>query len=317
MLHTIIFNNMIKTSSKIPFVFQCILSFFYLCPQTISRMIYSNYHTHSLYSDGKADMKAYCDKAIELGFHSLGFSDHAPVLFENSYSIPPKKLNDYFENISSLKKEYEGRLKVYCSLEADYIPGKTHDFDFFRGQAPIDYIIGSIHLIQNPKTQRRWFIDGGDQDIWDMGLDEIFDGDIRRGVVAFYEQTMDMIDSQKPEVIGHLDKIKMHNKERLFSTQNKWYQDLVDASLALIKEHHTILEINTRGLYKGRSTELFPSINIAQKAQRMGIPLLISSDAHHPEELNGAYAITLALLKENGIKELVEYDGQTWNSISI
>lgn len=280
-------------------------------------MIHSNFHSHSLYSDGKAEMKTYCEKAIALGFHSLGFSDHAPVLFENSYSIPPQKLEEYFEEISRLKIEYKGRLKVYSSLEADYIPGKTHDFDFFRKQGPIDYIIGSIHLVENPKTKRRWFIDGGDQEIWDMGLDEIFNGDIKEGVTAFYEQSMEMIDSQKPEVIGHLDKIKMHNKERLFSTHDQWYQDLVNTSLSLIKKHQVVLEINTRGLYKGRSEELFPSLEIAQKAQKMGIPMLLSSDAHHPDELNGAYATTLVLLKDHGIKELVEYNGQNWESIPV
>lgn len=280
-------------------------------------MIYSNFHTHSLYSDGKAEMRAYCDKALELGFHSLGFSDHAPVLFVNSFSIPIENLQAYFINIESLKKEYQGRLMLYTSLEADYIPDQSYDFNFFRAQGKLDYIIGSIHLVQNTKTQRRWFIDGGEQEIWDMGLDEIFEGAVRKGVTAFYEQTLEMIEVQRPEVIGHLDKIKMHNKERLFSTKDQWYQGLTDACLHQMKKQGTVLEINTRGLYKGRSDELFPSIDIAKKAQRMGIPLLLSSDAHQPNELNGAFASTLAFLIENGIHELVEYNGVNWESILI
>jgi len=114
-----------------------------------------------------------------------------------------------------------------------------------------------------------------------------------------------------------MDKIKMHNKERFFSTNDQWYQDLVNANLASIKNHNTIIEINTRGLYKGRSQELFPSFDVLKKAQKIGIPLILSSDAHHPDELNGGYEATIVQLKENGIFELVEFNGKNWQNILI
>ena len=280
-------------------------------------MIYSNFHTHSLYSDGKAEMKAYCDKAIELGFHSLGFSDHAPVKFDNSYSIPIEKLEDYFQQVELMKENYKDKLHVFNSLEADFIPGKSYDFDFFRQKTKMDYIIGSIHLVYNKTKDLMWFIDGGDQQVWDKGLADIFDGDIKNGVKCFYEQNIEMIEEHKPEVVGHLDKIKMHNKERLFSTKDKWYQDLMEACLMSMKRYGTILEINTRGLYKGRCQELFPSAEVAVKAQQMGIPILLSSDAHHPDELNGAYDSVIATLKQSGIKELVEFNSKGWEQYPL
>lgn len=280
-------------------------------------MIYSNFHTHSLYSDGKAKMKDYCEKAIEFGFHSLGFSDHAPVKFNNSFSIPIEKLGEYFQQVELMIETYQNKLQVFTSLEADFIPGKSYDFDFFRQKAKMDYIIGSIHLVYNKAKDLMWFIDGGDQQVWDKGLADIFDGDIKRGVKCFYEQTMEMIEEHKPEVVGHLDKIKMHNKERLFSTQDKWYKDLVEACLTSMKRQGSVLEVNTRGLYKGRCQELFPSPEVAIKAQKMGIPLLLSSDAHHPDELNGAYDSVIETLKQSGIKELVEFTTQGWTQNSL
>lgn len=280
-------------------------------------MIYSNFHTHSLYSDGKAEMKAYCDKAIELGFHSLGFSDHAPVKFDNSFSIPIEKLEEYFQQVELMKERYKNKLQVFTSLEADFIPGKSYDFDFFRQKAKMDYIIGSIHLVYNKAKDSMWFIDGGDQQVWDKGLANIFDGDIKKGVKCFYEQNIEMIEEHKPEVVGHLDKIKMHNKERLFSTQDKWYQGLVEACLTSMKRQGSVLEVNTRGLYKGRCQELFPSPEVAIKAQKMGIPMLLSSDAHHPDELNGAYDSVIETLKQSGIKELVEFSIDGWKSNTL
>ncbi len=280
-------------------------------------MILSNFHTHTSFSDGKKPARNYCDKAIVLGFKSLGFSDHAPVLFPNKYSIEPKELMNYFSEIEDLKKEYKDRLKIYLSLEADYIPNHSYSFSYFREKAAMDYLIGSIHLVYQKQKDRMWFIDGGDQKVWDQGLQEIFDGEIKKAVEAFYNQTQEMIESQKPDVVGHLDKIKMHNKERLFSVHDTWYKDMVANTLSLIKNKDIILEINTRGLYKGRCKELFPSIPIIQQAQNMGIPLMLSSDAHHPDELDGDFLPTIELLKREGIGELHEFVDSKWKSVLL
>lgn len=216
-----------------------------------------------------------------------------------------------------MKQKYQGNLNVFLSLEADYIPGYTFDFDAFRKQAKMDYIIGSIHLVLNEKNGKVWFIDGGNQDVWDQGLESIFNGDITAGVRSFYEQNMEMIETQKPDILGHMDKIKMHNKERLFTLQDKWYQDLVDACLRSAKKHNVVIEINTRGLYKGRCKELFPSPYIAAKAQKLGIPLMLNSDAHHPDHLNGAYDLAIDSLIDAGIHSLVAFSAQGWKDIPL
>jgi len=277
-------------------------------------MIQSNFHTHTSFSDGKKQAEDYCTKAIELGFHSLGFSDHAPVLFPNKYSIEPQELDKYTSIVLALKEKYMGQLNIFLSLEADYIPNSTHSFNYFRKEAPMDYIIGSVHMVYHQKKKEMWFIDGGDQDLWDMGLRDIFDGDIKTSVKAFYEQTMEMIETQNPEVIGHLDKIKMHNKERVFSQKDVWYQALIEETLKLIKKKNAILEINTRGIYKGRCKELFPSRSILLLAQKMGIPMVLSSDAHHPNELNGAFPQALEILRTIGIGEIYEFSLNGWKA---
>lgn len=280
-------------------------------------MILSNFHTHTKFSDGKKDAHEYCLKAIELGFHSLGFSDHAPVPFHNSFSIEPDQLDSYFKTIESLKTTYQDHLKIFLSLEADYIPHHSYTFEHFRKMANLDYMIGSIHLVYNHENQQLWFIDGGDQDVWDQGLKTVFGGHIQKAVAAFYHQNNEMILNQKPEVIGHFDKIKMHNKDRFFSQNESWYQNFARETLKLIKENDIVLEINTRGLYKGRCKELFPSVNIILEAQKMGIPMMLNSDAHHPDELAGAFPEALEILKKIGLKELFEFTDKGWKGFGI
>ena len=78
--------------------------------------ILANYHTHNHFCDGKEAPEEYVKKAISLGFKALGFSSHAPVLFENDYSILPEKLGDYCTEIERLKKVYSEKIDLFLAL---------------------------------------------------------------------------------------------------------------------------------------------------------------------------------------------------------
>jgi histidinol-phosphatase (PHP family) len=103
------------------------------------------------------------------------------------------------------------------------------------------------------------------------------------------------------EIIGHLDKIKMHNRGRYFSEDEPWYQALVDETLSLVREKNVIVEVNTRGIYKKRSDTHFPGPAILRKIKALNIPVIISSDAHKPEEVGMLFPETNAMLNEMGI----------------
>ena len=91
----------------------------------------------------------YVKKAIALGFEALGFSGHAPVPMENSFAILPEELNDYGNAIKFLKQKYSNQIKIFLSLEIDYIPKVIEDFSIFKKQLELDYTIGSVHLVKN------------------------------------------------------------------------------------------------------------------------------------------------------------------------
>jgi histidinol-phosphatase (PHP family) len=113
-----------------------------------------------------------------------------------------------------------------------------------------------------------------------------------------------MIQTQKPDIIGHIDKVKMHNKQRWFSTSEKWYIDLVEETLEAAAQHNCIVEVNTRGLYTGKTDEYFPSADIIQKCFDRGISMMVNSDAHHPNQLDKHFLEAHELLREIGFKSL-------------
>lgn len=276
-----------------------------------------NFHTHTHYCDGSSPPEDYVIEAIKAGLESIGFSGHAPVPFENHFAIPDNdSLKAYAGEIEELKVKYDGQIKVFLALEADYIPGITFDFKQFVEDLSLDYIIGSIHLIKNEKNDL-WFIDGPDRNVWLHGLAEFFNGNTREAVIAYYRQINMMIQTQQPDVIGHLDKIKMHNHDEYFREEEPWYSELVMETLEIIRDNGCIVEVNTRGLYKKRSGSLFPGPAILKEMNKMNIPVTISTDAHKPGEVSLLLDETAKDLVETGYREACVYTGKGWESISL
>jgi histidinol-phosphatase (PHP family) len=276
-----------------------------------------NLHTHSGYCDGKGEPEEYVKAAVDKGFHTLGFSSHAPVPFKNNFAIKDDaELQNYCSTIRGLQEKYKHRISIYCALEIDYIEGLSRDFAEFRKLCNLDYTIGSVHLVKNGEDERLWFIDGSKVETYNEGLENIFGGDIRKAVTAFYHQQIRMLNTQKPDIIGHFDKIKMHNRDRYFKEDEPWYRDLIMELIETIEKTGVIAEVNTRGIYKKRSDDLYPGQWILKILQEKKMPVTLSADAHSPEEIDGYYPETLEILRNLGFKELVCFDNGSWRAIS-
>lgn len=275
-----------------------------------------NYHTHSRFSDGSAEPVDYVYEAMLQGFTSLGFSEHSVLPFDNTFAL---KLEDellYCNTINELKKQYDGRLHLLLALEADFIPGISEPFSSSKARLSLDYIIGSVHLVKNAEGEL-WFIDGPRRETYDKGLDQFFSGDIRKGVTAYWHQINQMLEEEVFEIIGHLDKIKMHNQERWFREDEPWYSDLVNETLDLISEKQVIVEVNTRGIYKGRCPHLFPGEHILRRLSELNIPVMLSSDAHQPEELSMYFKEAGMILQQCGLRSLTVFGKNGWQQKAI
>jgi histidinol-phosphatase (PHP family) len=121
-----------------------------------------------------------------------------------------------------------------------------------------------------------------------------------------------MITTQKPDIIGHFDKIKMHNKGRYFQENDSWYRNLVMDTLDNIRRTGSIVEVNTRGIYKKRSDDLYPGTWVLEHMNTFGIPVTLSADAHDPAEIDGYYPETMEILKNTGFKSLMFLTSSGW-----
>ncbi len=280
-------------------------------------MIHQNLHTHTHYSDGKMPPVDYVHEAIRQRMKTLGFSDHSPLSFDNPFSIKMESYQDYCREIRALKKQFENEIEIYLALEIDFIPLMSEDFKSLKEAGSLDYVIGSVHLVGQGREDQLWFTDGPYIDTYDQGLQKFYGNDIRKGVKAFYEQTNRMIESQEMDVIGHFDKIKMHNQNRYFTEDERWYKELVMETLGMIRDNKLIAEINTRGIYKKRCDSLFPSPWIIKEMKKMNIPIIISSDAHQPVELQMLFAEAVEAARQAGYTETMIFGKNGWNSSKL
>lgn len=221
-----------------------------------------------------------------------------------------KKLRSYLREIDGLRASAKG-IQIYKGLEIDFIPGIVSPRDFV---AMLDYTIGSVHFVDSFEGIR-WEIDNT-REVFRRGLEKIFQNSIRAAVTRYFELTRQMITSTPPHIVGHLDKIKMHNQELPFFEESEpWYREEVDKTLQAIRRANVIVEVNTRGIYKKKTINPYPSPWILERICEAHIPITLSSDAHHHSELVREFEPTAAQLRDIGFKKLSVLNNGIWKPV--
>jgi histidinol-phosphatase (PHP family) len=54
-----------------------------------------NLHQHTIFSDGKETPQKFVERAIELDFSKIGFSEHSPLPFPNPFSLKEENVDAY------------------------------------------------------------------------------------------------------------------------------------------------------------------------------------------------------------------------------
>jgi len=273
-------------------------------------MPWTNYHSHSHFCDGKEAPDVHILAAINKNFLAFGCSSHAHVPFEASWCMKAADKEKYKQVVLGLKEKYKEQIQVYLSLEVDYIPGMIGP-NAAQKEMELDYTVGSVHFVDHFEDKLPWGIDGTRQE-FERGLAEIFEGNIKGAISRYYELTRQMLKEDCPDILGHMDKVKMHNTHgNYFNETDSWYRKQVLATLEVAKASGVIIELNSRGMYKKKTLDPYPSPWILQKILEMQIPLTLNSDSHHPDDIDKLFEESAKLLIEIGFKELhILLDGE-------
>ena len=247
----------------------------------------SDYHMHTLYSDGNALVDAMARSAIDKGLTQITITDHMPLPFDTRYAMSRAKVDAYRRDIRQARSAYDGRLNITSGLEFEYIP-RYREWIHDIWTMGWDHCIISVH----------WLLDddivglvNGTRGEFDA-LFQAAHGDIKTLCRIYYGAIQMACRTGWFDMAGHLDVIKKHNAgAAFFDESDGWYRDLVMATLGVIKAQGMTMEINTAGINHPVGAP-YPSPWIVHEAADMGIPLVMSSDSHGPKTL-GQYFNTI------------------------
>jgi len=270
------------------------------------RIATANYHCHSRFDDGHGELEEYVRAALDKGLRTLGFTGHAPVPFPCSWTIPPPLLGEYLRSARNLQAGYRERIELLVGLEVDYIPEIISPSSAHIRALNLDFTVGSVHFVGRLAGGDLWTADGPPEEL-ERGVAESFGGKFRPAVERYYERISAMVRSAEPDIIGHLDVIKKNNRgDRYFSEDAPWYRAAVAETLDVVAASSCIVEVNTGGIVRNTSGALYPSEWILGEILKRKIPVMINSDAHRPEQLDGYFEETAAILRGIGFRELTE-----------
>ena len=111
----------------------------------------TNYHSHCLYCDGRANMEDFIRFAISEGFSSYGISSHAPLPFSTAWTMEWDRMDDYLSEFSRLKAKYADEIELAVGLEIDYLNEESNPSLSRFQELPLDYRIGSVHMLYSPE----------------------------------------------------------------------------------------------------------------------------------------------------------------------
>lgn len=265
-----------------------------------------DYHTHTNLTNSNhalGSMEEYVEQALQRGLAELGFSEHLFVSQMNEFrakfaniklsrqtGVAPlfKLFDTYVSKIQELQKKYTN-IKIKIGTEVDYVPEHEDLIQAILTEYPFDYVIGSIH-----------YLDG-----WGFDNPVEKDGFNTRDVNDVYLEYLNQIEltarSGLFDIIGHLDLVKIFGYR---PTRN--IMAAVEKTVKAIAEMNLAIEINTAGLRKPVK-EIYPQEDWLQLCYHYHIPVILGSDAHHPQDVGAGFQQAVTLLNKVGYTQLASY----------
>ena len=152
-----------------------------------------NFHSHTQFCDGRANMEDFVKAAVEEGILHYGFSPHGPVKIESPCNMPFSTVEPYLAEVERLRGIYGGKISLYASMEVDYFDDWNATDPYFHSLG-LDYIIGSVHFIPSFVNPREYVDIDGCYEAFNRKMGEYFHNDIEAVVRSFYAQSMKMIE---------------------------------------------------------------------------------------------------------------------------
>lgn len=267
--------------------------------------MFADYHVHSEYSDDSTyPLEQVIRDAIGMGMDEICITDHVDygikkdwdageeIVYRGSQPLANVDYPRYMAALRDMQSRYGDRIRIRVGLEFGI---QTHTIPQFRAlltRYPLDFVILSIHQVENQEFWTQEFQRGRTQ---------------REYNERYYEELLAVVQQyQGYSVLGHLDLITRYDKQGVYPFER--VRPLVEAILRRVIADGKGIEVNTSSHRYGL-TDTTPSVAILQLYRELGGTILtIGSDSHAPAHLGTYIGEARALLRDLGFRQFCTFE---------
>ena len=257
----------------------------------------TDYHNHLEKGTLTLDyLKRFTDEAEKKGIQHFGISEHAYHFYQtkNILSNPwvdERRYYDMNDYVNLFRQAWNEGIDVKMSIEMDYTPGKHQEMEEFINSYEFDYVIGSIHWVNDFGIDLAEY-----RKEWDKR--DLFDTYKR-----YFDQVVTLAQSNLFDIVGHLDLVKIF---KYVPEDEEFLLEQYDRATTALAASKICVEISTAGLRKPVQ-ELYPDPRLLKMCYDKKIPIVLSSDAHVPEDVGADFDQAIKLAKSIGYQTLMTF----------
>ncbi len=254
-----------------------------------------DYHLHtSRCCHATGTPEEYLAEAELKNIREIGFADHFPLGLlgyspRNQVTMNPDELEGYIRQVEKLKRS-SNKVDIKLGIEIDYLPGTEEKLRKLLEQYSFDYIIGSIHFMED----------------WDfthpVQADTYKERDLNRLYQTYFELVWDLCRCGLFDIIGHIDVIKKFGYRPTDDLDFLWLQ-----TARILNRTDTCVELNTAGR-DAPVGEFYPDRFFLEKCFAESVPVTMGSDAHGPHQVGRYFTEAVEMLKNAGYRELTVFE---------
>ncbi|MBB5263142.1 histidinol-phosphatase (PHP family) [Catenibacillus scindens] len=229
-------------------------------------MFLTDDHLHTRFSfDGKADPEDVCRQAIGRGLSEICITDHMDIYSDQPYTYQ-LDCENWKKTMDDLKEKYRGKLLVHVGIELGQPQINPKQARIFMEKYSMDFIIGSIHNIEN------------DLDIYYCDYKNM---DIRKFYSHYIDWLMELAKNYDFDVMGHITYPSRYILEQTGTAPDMTeFYDRFRQLFKCVIEKGRGIELNLSGLARGGGKPM-PEEDLLKLYRECGGEIItVGSDAH-------------------------------------
>jgi len=264
---------------------------------------YHGGHSGEFCRHAKDELQAVIERAIEAGFTHYGLSEHCPRyrredLYVEEADLDPEKLAAtfarYAQHAFALRERYAEQIEILVGFETERLPpeGWAAHMRQIRASAPFEYIVGSVHDVDGRYVDYTPELTAAIAR--DLGGPEALH-------VRYFEAVADLVETLRPEVVGHLDLVRKFDGPSAGFSPRVFAH--IERALEAVHACGAVLDVNC-GAHRRGLSPVYPLPAILQRAHAMGIGVTLGDDSHGTTSVGVGLDACLRAIADAGYREL-------------